>query len=258
MISGPLLFARYAFPPNERGLCGPADTAALRGYATAGLADPDLRRLAVQFAGAWPYLQVIATANGIADPLDRRVVEAYWIGNSLLDNARVAEHGAFLDEQFRRHAGRGWEPIAAGIPAGALPHHSFHVFCAYPWTGLLRAGRAEPSLHVLDSCRISWGRVVNADPVLVERRPLTWDGQLLALGPPIRCQVGTGLVTGLHPGDWVSLHWNRVCDRLTSAGLRALRHYSAHHLEAVNAVGRQVDMFTTPSPAPHAQHRGAG
>jgi hypothetical protein len=237
MITGPLLFARYALPPNERGLCGPADNAALRGYATAGLTrtDPDLRQLAGQFAGAWPYLRLIAAANGIADPLDRRVVEAYWVGNSLLDNVRVAEYGAFLDERFRRQAGRGWESIAAAIPAGAVPHHSFHVFCVYPWTGLLREGRREPSLQVLDSCRISWGRVVTADPIVVTRSPLTWDGRLLALGPPVPCQVGTGFVIGLCPGDWVSLHWNSVCDRLTPSRLWALRHYSARHLRLVNA-----------------------
>lgn len=241
MIAGPLLFTRYAFPPNERGLCGPADSAALRGCARAGLpaAARDLRQLAGQFAGAWPYLQLIAAANGIDDPLDRRVVDAYWVGNSLLDSVRVAEYGAFLDERFRRRAGRGWEPIAVAIPAGALPHHSFHVFCVYPWTGLLREGRGEPSLHVLDSCRISWGWVVSADPVVVVRRPLTWDGHLLALGTPVPCQVEAGFVTGLCPGDCVSLHWNSVCDRLTPSALRALRRYSARHLRLANAAPNQ-------------------
>jgi len=248
MISGPLLFARYALPPNDRGLCGPADNAALRGYASAGLAGPDLRRLAGQFAGAWPYLQLIAAANAIADPLDRRVVEAYWVGNGLLDNVRVAEYGAFLDERFRRRAGRGWEPIAATIPGGALPHHSFHVFCVYPWTGLLRAGRTEPSLRVLDSCRVSWGSVITADPVVVERRPLTWDGRMLALGPPVPCQVEAGFITGLRPGEWVSLHWNSVCDRLTPSQLRALRRYSACHLQLVNAAC-PAEMYTALSEA---------
>jgi hypothetical protein len=241
VIAGPLLFARYGFPPNERGLCGPADNAALRGYALAsqpapGEADPDLTWLASQFAGAWPYLQLIAAANGLADPLDTRVVEAYWVGNSLLDNVRVADYGAFLDERFRRQAGRGWHSIAASIPAGAVPHHSFHVFCVYPWTGLLRSGRAEPSLQVLDDCRISWGRVLTADPLVVSRRPLTWDGRELALGPPAPCPATAGLVTGLCPGDWVSLHWNCVCDRLSEAQVRALRHYSARHLQLTSCL----------------------
>jgi len=233
-MTGPLLFIRYAFPPNERGLCGPADTASLRGYAAAGVAGDGLPRLASQFAGAWPYLQLIAAANGIADPLDTRVVEAYWVGNSLLDTVRVADYGASLDERFRRQAGRGWASIAAAIPAGALPHHSFHVFCVYPWTGLLRDGRTEPSLHVLDSCRISWGRVLTDDPLVVARRPLAWDGRALSLGPPVPCQVAAGFVTSLRPGDWVSVHWGSVCDRLTPAQLLALRRYSVRHLRLAN------------------------
>ncbi len=197
---------------------------------------PDLARLAGQFAGAWPYLQLIAAASGLADPLDTKVVEAYWVGNSLLDNVLVTDHGDFLDQRFRRQAGQGWQAIAAAIPAGAVPHHSFHVFCVYPWTGLLRAGRAEPSLQVLDNCRISWGRVLTTEPLVVARRPLTWDGHELALGPPAPCQAAAGLVTGLCPGDWVSLHWNCVCDRLSVPQLRALRRYSARHLRLASGL----------------------
>jgi len=244
LIAGPLFFARYAFPPNERGYCGPADNAALGGYATAGVTDPGLTQLAMQFEGAWPYLELIAAANGIADPLDGRVVEAYWVGNSLLENARVAEYRAFLDERFRR-SGPARDSIAAAIPSGAVPHHCFHVFFVYPWSGMLREGRTEPSLQVLDSCRISWGQVVTVEPVVVLRRSLTWDGRALALGSPVSCQVGPGFVTGLRPGDWVSLHWSRVCDRLSAPQLRALRRYTARHLRLANAV-------TPTSPAPYA------
>lgn len=189
----------------------------------------------MQFEGAWPYLELIAAANGIADTLDSRVVEAYWVGNSLLENVRVAEFGAFLDGRFRR-GGRAWESILVAIPAGAVPHHCFHVFCVYPWSGMLREGRTEPSLQVLDSCRISWGRVVTVEPVVVLRRPLTWDGCALALGSPIPCQVEAGFVAGLRPGDWVSLHWSRVCDRLSAPQLLALRHYTVRHLRLANAV----------------------
>ena len=235
MITGPLLFARYAFPPNERGLCGPPDSAALAGYAAAGESGPDLIHLAGQFAGAWPYLLLIAAANKIADPLDRRVVEAYWVGNGLLENVRMGDYGAFLDERFHVRAGRDWESIAAAIPAGAVPHHSFHVFCVYPWTGLLRDGRTEPALHILDSCRISWARVVTTDPLVVTRRPLTWDGRVLALGQSAPSAVSAGFVSGLRAGEWVSLHWNSVCDRLSPRQLRALHDYTSRHLTLYNA-----------------------
>lgn len=241
MTAGPLLFIRYAIPPNERGLCGPADAAAVRGHAESGEAGPGLARLVRGFEGAWPYLELIAAANRIPDPLDERVVAAYWVGNALLDRVRMADYGAFLDERFRGRAGRGWASIAAAVPAGAVPHHSCHVFCVYPWTGLLRAGRTEPSLRILDSCRISWGRVLTADPLVVLRAPLTWDERtgVLALGDPAPCRVSPGFLTGLRPGDWISLHWDCACDRLTPAGLRALRRYTGRHLR-----------LTRPDPVP--------
>ena len=82
---GPLLFARYAYPPNELGYCGPTDPGALLESASDGFDLAELAHLATGFAGAWPYLELIAGCNGIADPLDARVVEAYWVGNPLLE-----------------------------------------------------------------------------------------------------------------------------------------------------------------------------
>jgi hypothetical protein len=42
------------------------------------------------------------------------------------------------------------------------------------------------------------------------------------------------MLDDLVPGDWVSLHWEWVCDRLTESSLRALRHYTGRHLDIVN------------------------
>src|ERR1035437_6641781 len=82
-VSGPELFARYAYPPNELGYCGPAEPSALLEAAAEGGQESLTAHLARQFEGAWPYLELIAGCNAVVDPLDRRVVEAYWIGNDL-------------------------------------------------------------------------------------------------------------------------------------------------------------------------------
>ena len=58
-----MLFARYAFPPNRHGYCGPADHLAFFESGTAG-DDRGLRAMAREFAGAWPYLELIAGATG--------------------------------------------------------------------------------------------------------------------------------------------------------------------------------------------------
>ena len=33
--------------------------------------------------------------------------------------------------------------------AGGLPNHAFHVFCVYPWVGMLKAGSGGPALEVI-------------------------------------------------------------------------------------------------------------
>ena len=241
--SGPAMFVRYAFPPNSHGYCGPADTGEFFEYGVTGAIDPGFRQLARAFEGAWPYLELIAGATGIADPLDPRVVEAYWVGNSLLDRVGASHLGTSMEDRFRHRTGPRFGRLAEGVVAGGLPHHSFHVFCIYPWTGLLGDDRrAEQALLVLDRCRIRWGRVTAllGDQVVVESRALTWDGHTLALGAPapesvVRAVAGAGMLPGVAVGDWVALHWEWVCDILDGRGLRALQHYTDVHLSVVNA-----------------------
>lgn len=238
---GATLFARYAYPPNELGYCGPDDHRSLLEYASAGKVDRGLAQLARGFSGAWPYLELIATATGIGHPLDRRVVEAYWLGSSLLHRIDMSTFGHSLADRFRRRAGPGWGYLAEAIPVGALPTHSFHVFGVYPWVGLLRGERVDHPLHVLDRCRIRWGRVVAVDGerATVASQPLTWDGHALGLGTyreetVTRATGGLGLATEVRPGDWVSLHWDWVCDRLSRRQLTNLRRYSLLELDVTN------------------------
>ncbi len=250
MSSGVLLFSRYAYPPNVLGYCGPDHAHQLLEQVSLGTADGELRRLARGFEGAWPYLELIAAASGIADPLDERVVEAYWVGNSLLDRVGPALMGASMEDRFKDRAGRSWGRLADAIPAGAVPHHSFHVFAVYPWLGLLREGRLDEPMRVLQGCRIRWGRVesIAGDSAVVASKPLEWDGRALRLGAPrletVRTgSAGLGLVGDLAVGDWVSLHWDWACERLTPRRLSSLRRYTARQIAMINSL---------PVPAPAA------
>jgi hypothetical protein len=239
---GPLLFARYAYPPNEQGYCGPADPDTLLEYGTKGFVDSGLIRIAQSFRGAWPYLSLIAEATGVGDPLDHRVVEAYWLGNRLLDRIDTVAFGRSLERRFRASAGSAWSRLAEAVPAGGRPHHSFHVFCVYPWVGLLRRQQCGgPPLRILDRCRVRPGQVVavGGDEVVVRSRPLRWDGRQLAFGPVVTETVtgavaGRGFVTDLRPGDLVALHWDWVCDRLTQRQLHNLLAYTAQTLRMTN------------------------
>lgn len=234
--TGAGLFVRYAYPPNRLGYCGPDDVDALVAYGVTGVTDPGLRQLVGAFEGAYPYLELIAAAARISDPLDRRVVEAYWIGNRLLMGVDMALMGRSMTERFRRRAGRDWDRVADAVWAGGLAHHSFHVFAVYPWVGFMREGRIDEPLQVLDRCRIRWGKVqaVNGDSVTVISRHLQWvDGALVLAQPQVEVVQASPSST-VSVDDWVSLHWEWVCDTLTARQLANLRGFSAHHLRLVN------------------------
>jgi hypothetical protein len=244
VTAGPILFARYAYPPNALGYCGPADHEALLGAASNG----DLRglsHLAARFEGAWPYLELIAGCNGIADPLDERVVEAYWVGNALLDRVPAQALIASLESRFARQVAPDFPSMAAAVPLGGVAHHSFHVFAVYPWLGLLRSGTQGPALTVLDRCRIRWGRVeaVDGDNLIVANRTLEFRDDRLVLGKVClekarRGTSGIEILDDLAVGEVVSLHWDWACERLSTARLGRLRRATARNLAAVNALSR--------------------
>jgi hypothetical protein len=226
---GALLFARYAYPPNELGYCGPDGAAAL--LARDGTVE--IERRARQFEGAWCYLEFIAESTGIPDPLDARVVEAYWVGNDLLDDCEPRALVRRLRARFEGQHGGTWREAGDG----ALAHHSFQVFEVYPWGGLLASNGSPVALSVLEKCRIRVAAVIGVDgeTATVRSSPLTWDGTRLAPGASrvehVRWSAdGRSLLEGVSPGDRVALHWDWVCDVVTAeqAGSIESRESSRH------------------------------
>jgi Family of unknown function (DUF6390) len=240
--SGPTLFARYAYGPNRLGYCGPDAVEELFGEATRGGDDVPLRALAREFDGAWPYLELIARANDLADPLDRRVVEAYWLGNSLLERAGERLLADSLAERFRpRLRTDAWRWLREKPAAGAVPVHAFHVFDVFPRIGLLRSGSTDGAVQVMESCRIRWGRVLERDGdwLVVNVVPLVMAEGRLALGSPRVERVQAwhdraGFIGDVLPGDVVSVHWSWACDRLSRAQLAGLVSWTSQELAIAN------------------------
>ena len=236
-LDGTLLFIRYAFMPNRLRYCGGDDNTTLFQHAVADETDAGVLPLLRKFTGAYPYLALIARANGIADPFDRRVVEAYWIGNALLEGVEVRDLYDSLRARYSKQlSSRALDLVLGKAPAGARPHHSFHVFDVHS-----RAGELEHSLETMDNCRVSWGRVVAIEgPVfVVERQPLLLAGGKLALGPAQPARItrqvdDRGFADRARPGDWLSIHWGWACDVLSVAQARTLERYTRHHLQLAN------------------------
>lgn len=236
-LAGSLRFIRYGFMPNQLRYCGGDDHRTLFEYGVHNVIDGDLDPLLRAFTGALPYLQLIARVNAISDPFDARVVEAYWIGNDLLDHVEVRQlYDALLERFGTQLQGRTRDWVLGKAPAGARPHHNFHVFDVHS-----RVGELGHSLHTMDQCRVSWGRVLRVEgaELVVERQPLILHEDKLALGLPLPTHVlrqvdGHGFADAAAPGDWVSLHWDWVCETLTPRQHANLSRYTHDHLRLAN------------------------
>ena len=226
--AGALLFARYAYPPNELGYCGPAGAGEMLSGSAAEIA-----RRARAFDGAWVYLEFLARSAGLSDPLAEEVVAAYWIGGALVDAAPCSDLHRFIRQRFAGQIGGTW----MSAERRAIAHHSFHVFEVYPWAALLRRTGNPAAVSVLDRCRIRTGvvRAVHGETATVESRPLNWADERLVVGPA-RCEEvvwsvgGRSLLAGLAPGDRVALHWDWVCDVLTGEQTDRLIAYEERQL----------------------------
>ncbi|MDJ0394690.1 DUF6390 family protein [Rhodococcus sp. G-MC3] len=240
---GPVLFNRYAYPPNELGYCGPDGSADLLARLSSGVGDMDLRARARGFDGAWPYLETLATTLSAADslpidPLDAEVVHAYWVGSDLTSSVDPKTLIDRLRVDFAGQSGGVVHDI--DFDTDCMAHHSFHVFAVYPWLRLLPRG-ADVPLAVLQQCRVRWGTVVSVSDEYVDllSEPLQFLGGTLSLGAPVAetarwSSAGRSLLARPNVGDLVSLHWDWVCDRIDAMDVHHLQRCTDASISVAN------------------------
>jgi hypothetical protein len=240
------MFARYAYAPNALGYCGPSLGATLRDGSV-----EEVRTAATKFSGAWPYLQVLSRMTGIADPLDCRLVESYWLGGGVGAGLDPDEFVHELLAIIGPQAGRYWPHLGPDLVREAAANHCFHVFGIYPWSRLLGRGLDEHPLGVLDNCRITWGTVISRDgghkneKVEVSCQSLVWDGRALDLSEPSARRLdvwvdGYSAVPDAAVGDAVAIHWGRLCGRLQPEQIRVLSDATTRQLGVTNQRLAQV------------------
>lgn len=233
--------SRYAFGPNRLHYCGPDANSEIAAHITDNESDPALAKLLSQFQTMYPYLKKIAEANRIESPFDVRVVEAYWIGNELLENVEKKDFYEHLidDHKIDKRIGKkSFAYVADKIGKGAVPHHSFHVLDIWKRTGHV----ARPhTLESMASCIISWGTVKKADGMFleVETEPLVYEAGTLALGAPTVQKIARGLgapidIDEAKEGDIITMHWGVPCEVITKANADALKKYTLRHIRLAN------------------------
>lgn len=235
--TGLLKCARYAFAPNSLHYCGPEKQRDLRAYVESGAVDPGLKNIIHGFDTLYSYLKLIAGENRICDPFDRRVVEAYWLGNRLLNRAKFRPFARHLTEELALKKKMPPEKLSGLLNKldWAVPQHTFHVLNVFIRTGHHAIGY---TLSTMDACRISWGQVVQSssasrrikvksqsDSYVIKSRPLIYQNGKLMLGEEVVKTV-VGIGNTLQIGDWVTLHWGVICEKITREELQNLKYYT--------------------------------
>ena len=247
---GAILAARHSFMPNRLGYCGPDENDVLLEACLTNKRSKELLKALEAFKGAQPYLKFIAHSLGL-ETFDYRVVEAYWIGNDLLDNIPRAGFYEHLRERLakkfpKEHIKRLFE----SRPFATFPHHALHVFNAFSTMGTVPDAFANATGHddrvgeLMDKCRISWGKVLSSDKdgnLTVEYEPIQRMNGLLSFGHPTQTKIvsrinGSGFMSDLKLGDWISFHWGFACSTLSPKQVADLRKYTYMDMDVANAV----------------------
>jgi hypothetical protein len=228
------LCGKYAFPPNRLHYCGPQKQTDLQEYLATNITNAGLVNIISQFETLFPYLKLIAGANHIKDPFDRRVVEAYWLGNNLLSNVKPQEYYRHLIDAIKLKSKMPKSHESLNLPLEiSFPNHQFHVFNIYVRTGNLTVPQ---TLETMDNCRISWGKItqiVNQNCYVVSTLPLILNATGLDFGKSMQKQIQS-VETNYQIGDWVTFHWNYICAKIPLAKIRNLELYSRRAITIAN------------------------
>jgi hypothetical protein len=236
--------------PNRLGYCGPDENDVLFDALVRNKPTKELITALKGFQAAFPYLRFIAHSQGIDDPFDYRVVEAYWIGNDLLQNIAPNEFYDHLRKRFHKKFPKEHiKQLLQAQPFAAFPHHALHVFNAFSTMGTAPDSLASANgpddkvAQLMDRCRISWGKVQGYEngSFLVEYEPVLRTNGKLRLGQAVQAEVlaevqGQKFLDGVKPGDWISSHWGFACTLLSATQVANLRKYTLHDMALANMV----------------------
>lgn len=240
-IDGIMRCSRYSFGPNRLHYCGPDANKELKELIEKDGDNFELSHLLQQFKTLFPYLREIATANNIDDPFDEKVVEAYWLGNNLLENLRNKKFYNFLVDNLRtknKMSVKEFVYLEKKIKAGALPHHSFHVLNVWAQGG---HGDGLEALERINECLISSGVVkeIKGPEIIVKTELLVYKAGQIAFDTPVLKSITRQLeceydIEQICPGQTVSIHWSVPCEIITLTQAARLREITLKNIAFAN------------------------
>ncbi|MBW2970451.1 hypothetical protein KY309_02250 [Candidatus Woesearchaeota archaeon] len=236
-MNGLLLCCRFSDVTNRLNYCGPLRAfEVFERFIKTGEGEREVRDLLSRFESVFPYLQLIARKHNLS-PFDERVVEAYWLGNELLDAFTVDDFREFLVELGTRGLPSDIvKKLQDKVPVGALPCHAFHVL----FVGVGRVtGKVPTNQDNMTKCLISSGEVVEVlgpAEVSVRRLSLTPCDGGWCLAPADVAVVYNPEFLKPVVGDVVAVHWNHAVHVIDKMQAENVKVYTQKAIDAVNSV----------------------
>lgn len=235
-MDGLALCSRFSIATNRLAYCGPQDAEpALYEAVLTGRGSPRAREALSRFEALMPYLEAIGSATG-KDPFDPEVVEAYWLGNDLLEAVDRRRFVTLLEALSHR----GLPPSIARrlvehLPASPLAHHAFHV--SFVGVGAV-TGHVPTTLPNVEACRPAFAQVVRVRGEELELLgpTVTVSAGQLRLGGPTRRTVryDPKALGGVRAGDRVAVHWAWPALLLDERQSRELERWTERSFAAAN------------------------
>ncbi len=214
------LASRFALAPNALGFCGKQSAPAKLAHCISSGNCADVAEELKHFRTLWPYLLTIAEISG-REPLSHSVVEAYWLGNSILRKARPRHFDTLLQHLANQGVPKEEiERMRRDAPKAFIPFHLWQVLLA-----------GSHNTEQINQCMVRWGKVleVHQSTVVVDLWVLAETNRLERRETTLKFK--SSLVPNLRVGDTIATHWGWVSKTLTQQEARHLSFWTRRVLK---------------------------
>lgn len=237
-MNGTDLAVRFSYIVNSLRYCGPAEAhKKFIHYIKNKDNREEVDKILAHFEALMPYLQAIAEKTG-KKALDYDVVEAYWIGNSLLDRFDKKDLEKIINELVKKGLPKSLsERLIKNLPEGFTPHHSFNVF--YVGVGQT-TGKVPTTLPNMNSCMISYGKVqkIGENELHVKKSFIELKNNKYFFGKEKEHKISyiKDMLPDIKVNDTVALHWDFATAVLDEKQLANLKKYTQKTLDVMNSI----------------------
>jgi len=228
-LDGVELCCRFSLVPNKLGYCGPESAKeVLLNYINSKKNVQTAKEQLKRFEGLYPYLELIAEKNN-REPFDYKVIEAYWLGNSFLENVTEKDLKKLILKKFSSYLTKSIaEKLSATVPDGVNVHHSFHVLHILKIASL--KGRVPINFNTQRSCIISWGRIISDNTIDIRQLDFKEKYFISEVRREINYRPDS-----FKKNDYLTIHWNNAVIKLSKKQVKNLKKYTNENINAINS-----------------------